>query len=150
MWALESYGGLAVSVLVLVAVELACRSGQVQLAAAAAAIPTGLPLALIIVASKAQQQEEALVSFSEATLRGAAGTLGFAVAMLLAARRGWGVPAMLLSGYSAWFATWLALSALKADADKAHPGSRRTKLHLTLVRVEEIRHLPAAALSFSI
>ncbi|CAJ1403652.1 unnamed protein product [Effrenium voratum] len=118
MWALESYGGLAVSVLVLVAVELACRSGQVQLAAAAAAIPTGLPLALIIVASKAQQQEEALVSFSEATLRGAAGTLGFAVAMLLAARRGWGVPAMLLSGYSAWFATWLALSALKADADK--------------------------------
>ena len=39
------YAGLVTSILVLLAVELASRAGELWLAAAAAAIPTGLPLA---------------------------------------------------------------------------------------------------------
>eukprot|EP00913_Durusdinium_trenchii_P005574 g5194.t1 len=107
---------LVVSLLVLLTVEVASRSGQVQLAAVAAAIPTGLPLALCIVVSKSPRQEE-LVEFSDAVLRGTASTLAFAVAMALAARRAWGVLGMLLSGYTTWMITWKLLAWAAASAE---------------------------------
>ncbi|CAE8633549.1 unnamed protein product [Polarella glacialis] len=88
-------GAIVVSVLVLLAVELAARQGSPRLAAAAASLPTGLPLALFIVASKAWADGSAsnssvqaqLVSFSDAVLRGVASTFAFAIAMCCAARR---------------------------------------------------------------
>mmetsp|Transcript_4786 Transcript_4786/g.10974 ORF Transcript_4786/g.10974 Transcript_4786/m.10974 type:complete len:126 (+) Transcript_4786:55-432(+) len=107
---LDSSGGLLISLLVLLAVEVASRSGQVHLAAAAAAIPTGLPLALLIVASKSKNAE-VLVDFSDAVLRGTCSTLIFALAMAFAARKHWTVPQMLLISYAAWFAAWIALKA---------------------------------------
>ena len=66
----------------LLAVEFAARRGSPQLAAVAAAIPTGTPLALLIIASKGGGQQ-ALVQFSDACVRGIASSLGFAAAMSL-------------------------------------------------------------------
>ncbi|CAK9052800.1 unnamed protein product [Durusdinium trenchii] len=115
---LESYGGLVVSLLVLLTVEVASRSGQVQLAAVAAAIPTGLPLALCIVVSKSPRQEE-LVEFSDAVLRGTASSPGCtwrkskapggvcATSTHLGLRRGHGLGRKASLG-SAWYASeWL-------------------------------------------
>ncbi|CAE7729803.1 unnamed protein product [Symbiodinium sp. CCMP2456] len=42
------------------------------------------------------------------------GTLGFAVAMVLVVRAGFGMVAMLVCGYAAWFVTWCSLSFLMA------------------------------------
>ncbi|CAE8637802.1 unnamed protein product, partial [Polarella glacialis] len=91
-----------------------------RLAAAAASLPTGLPLALFIVASKAWADGSAsnssvqaqLVSFSDAVLRGVASTFAFAIAMCCAARRELGVPGMLACGYTAWFVVWIMLNHL--------------------------------------
>mmetsp|Transcript_54686 Transcript_54686/g.159550 ORF Transcript_54686/g.159550 Transcript_54686/m.159550 type:complete len:132 (-) Transcript_54686:108-503(-) len=117
--AIESYGGIVISVVVLLAVELAARHGSPRLAAAAAALPTGMPLALFIVASRSGGQQGQLVAFADACLRGTLGTVAFAGALALAARRGVGPAGLLLAGYAAWFATWWAVGILAPGGKQA-------------------------------
>merc|ERR1712008_126931 len=107
--AVEAYGGVAISVLILLTVEFAARRGSPWLAAAASAIPTGIPLALFIVASKAGHQPQTLVAFSDACVRGGLGTLAFTIAMAITARKA-GCIWMLAAGYAAWFAVWWVTS----------------------------------------
>ncbi|CAE7321510.1 unnamed protein product [Symbiodinium pilosum] len=118
---LESYGSLLVTIAVLLAVEAASRNGNVQLSAVAASLPTGVPLALFLVASKPSTSQATLCEFSDSVVQGAAGTLAFAFAMAAVSRAGLGMSAMLSCGYAAWFATWSLLSFLKTgkDEDKA-------------------------------
>ncbi|CAE7207937.1 unnamed protein product [Symbiodinium sp. CCMP2592] len=87
---------------------------EVQLSAVAASLPTGVPLALFLVACKPDTSQATLAEFSESVVRGAAGTLAFAVAMVLVVRAGFGMVAMLVCGYAAWFVTWCSLSFLMA------------------------------------
>ncbi|OLP97784.1 putative serine/threonine-protein kinase/receptor [Symbiodinium microadriaticum] len=111
---LGNYGSVLVTIAVLLAVEAASRSGNVQLSAVAASLPTGVPLALFLVACKPETSQATLAEFSESVVRGAAGTLAFAVAMVLVVRAGFGMVAMLVCGYAAWFVTWCSLSFLMA------------------------------------
>eukprot|EP00930_Biecheleria_cincta_P052912 TRINITY_DN38214_c0_g1_i1.p1 TRINITY_DN38214_c0_g1~~TRINITY_DN38214_c0_g1_i1.p1 ORF type:complete len:147 (-),score=31.11 TRINITY_DN38214_c0_g1_i1:106-513(-) len=117
----ESYGGVVISIVVLVAVELAARQGSPRMAAVAASLPTGLPLALFIMSSKAwaaagssqTSVQATLINFSDAVLRGTLGTFAFAVAMSLAARRGLGVASMLACAYAAWLAVFAGLGVVQ-------------------------------------
>ncbi|CAE7438777.1 unnamed protein product [Symbiodinium necroappetens] len=118
---LGNYGSVLVTIAVLLAVEAASRSGNVQLSAVAASLPTGVPLALFLVACKPETSQATLAEFSESVVRGAAGTLAFAVAMVLVVRAGFGMVAMLVCGYAAWFVTWCSLSFLMAP----HAGKAR-------------------------
>mmetsp|Transcript_5469 Transcript_5469/g.10425 ORF Transcript_5469/g.10425 Transcript_5469/m.10425 type:complete len:120 (+) Transcript_5469:114-473(+) len=110
--ALEPYAGLIVSALVLVGVELASRQGNPQLAAVVAAVPTGLPLALIIVGSKNGGQM-ALQQFADSAVRGTCCTVGFSLGMAAVARRGGGVGAMLGGGLFVWAMIWCLLELVR-------------------------------------
>mmetsp|Transcript_24660 Transcript_24660/g.48042 ORF Transcript_24660/g.48042 Transcript_24660/m.48042 type:complete len:129 (+) Transcript_24660:61-447(+) len=118
--AVEAYGGVIISVCILLAVEFAARRGSPWLAAAASSIPTGIPLALFLVASKAGNQQ-ALVAFSDACVRGGLGTLAFTIAMAITARKA-GCIWMLAAGYTAWFVIWWATSPQGSMG--SNPGSR--------------------------
>eukprot|EP00929_Paragymnodinium_shiwhaense_P119909 TRINITY_DN91820_c0_g1_i1.p1 TRINITY_DN91820_c0_g1~~TRINITY_DN91820_c0_g1_i1.p1 ORF type:complete len:158 (-),score=29.24 TRINITY_DN91820_c0_g1_i1:531-941(-) len=109
----QPYAGVLISVLVLFAVEAAAAKGSPRLAAVAAAIPTGTPLALMIVASKGGGQA-VLVQFADSVVRAIASTLAFGFAMLLVALRGGGPAAMLGAGVAGWFVTWNLLALLPA------------------------------------
>mmetsp|Transcript_75059 Transcript_75059/g.140032 ORF Transcript_75059/g.140032 Transcript_75059/m.140032 type:complete len:139 (+) Transcript_75059:49-465(+) len=125
-WAalVEAYGGVAISVGVLLAVELAARHGSSHLAAIAATVPTGIPLSLLILTSKQHGSQEELQHFAAACLQGSVSLVCFCLAMFMVARRGGGFGSMLCAGYAMWLTSWwLIRSALAGLAQTTFQGS---------------------------
>lgn len=89
----------SIGVILLVAV---LRNHSRTLAAITATMPLNIPLALWIVSSGSPSDGAGLASFIEGLVIGLIPTFAFLVVALLAARAGWGLPAILGAGYAAW------------------------------------------------
>ena len=102
-----------ISIAVLIVVALTAESGNPGLAAVAASAPTGVPLSLYLVWSRAPpaaDHTKVLTAYTGALVRGVYATLAFALVARLCATRGYGLGSILAAAYLAWAAAWWALN----------------------------------------
>ena len=107
----EKSASTMLSVGILLLVSFAAELSP-AIAAVAATAPTGVPLSIFIVASRAPEGSKAdvLASFTRSLVKGVFSTLAFAVAAHACAARNYSIRGILLVGYSAWAATWWAIN----------------------------------------
>ena len=107
----EKSASTVISVGILLLVGFAAELSP-AIAAVAATAPTGVPLSIFIVASRAPERSKAdiLASFTRSLIKGVLSTLAFAVAAHACAARNYSVRGILLVGYSVWAATWWVIN----------------------------------------
>lgn len=101
---------LSIVIIILVAV---LEQHSRWVAALTAMMPLGAPLTLWIVYASAAGETQAVSKFSFDLLLGILPTVGFLLLAWLAARAGWGLGPIILTGYGAWGVGLLILSILK-------------------------------------
>lgn len=101
-----------ISVLVIVLVAVLEKQSKL-FAAIAATMPLGAPLALWIVYSSNAGDKTAMSQFSSSLLLGLLPTIGFLIAVWLAARSGLKLVPMLGIGYGVWAAGAVVLYLLR-------------------------------------
>ena len=101
---------ISMGIIVLIAV---LRAFSKTAAAITATMPINIVLALWIVYAAEGADQAAVVRFTESMLVGVGATVIFMGAVWLAARAGWGLVPMLLSGYLAWGLTLAVIFGLR-------------------------------------
>jgi len=99
---------VAASIVIIILIAL-LRAWSKTLAAITATMPINIVLALWIVYAAEGGDPAGVAQFTASMLRGVGATVVFLGAVWLAARAGWGLVPMLVSGYLAWGGT-LALT----------------------------------------
>ena len=105
-------GPVLVSMGIIVLIAL-LRAVSKTAAAITATMPINIALALWIVYAAEGADPSAVVRFTESMFAGVAATAVFMGAVWLAARAGWGLVPMLLSGYLAWGVTLALIFGLR-------------------------------------
>jgi len=100
------------SILIIILVAILERHSR-WIAAITATMPLGAPLALWIIYTSAQGEPSAVSEFSFNMFLGILPTLGFLIVAWIAARAGWRLGPIILSGYAAWGMGLLLLVTLK-------------------------------------
>lgn len=101
---------LSIAIIILVAI---LERHSRWLAAITATMPVGAPLALWIVYASSKGESTAVSDFSFNMFLGLLPTLGFLVVAWIAARSGWRLVPILVSGYSAWGVGLILLTVMK-------------------------------------
>jgi len=105
-------GPVVVSIGILLLIAL-LRASSKTLAAITATMPINIVLALWLIYAAEGTDRAAIVRFTGSMLVGVGATFIFLGAVWLAARAGWGLVPMLLSGYLAWGATLALIFGLQ-------------------------------------
>jgi hypothetical protein len=100
------------SILIIILVAILERHSR-WIAAITATMPLGIPLALWIVYASVQGETSAVTDFSFNMFLGVLPTLGFLIVAWVAARAGWRLGPIIISGYAAWGAGLLLLVTIK-------------------------------------
>ena len=100
------------SIIVIILVAILERHNR-WVAAITATMPLGAPLALWIVYASARGETQAVSEFSFNMFLGVLPTVGFLLFAWFAARAGWRLGPIILSGYSAWGVGLLILTTVK-------------------------------------
>jgi hypothetical protein len=100
------------SILIIILVAVLERHSR-WIAAITATMPLGAPLALWIVYASARGETAEVSSFTQNLLLGILPTLGFLFCAWMAARAGWRLGPILVTGYAAWGAGLLLLMMIK-------------------------------------
>ena len=100
------------SILIIILIAILERHSRF-VAAITATMPLGAPLALWIVYASAKGEPGAVTEFSFGMLIGVLPTLGYLLVAWLAAREGWRLVPILLSGFGAWGIGLIILVTLK-------------------------------------
>ncbi len=103
---------VTLSILIIILVAILERHSRL-IAAITATMPLGAPLALWIVYASSKGEPAAVQAFSFDMFLGILPTLGFLFVAWLAARAGWKLAPILISGYMAWGAGLFVLVAFK-------------------------------------
>lgn len=95
---------VVVSILIILTIAV-LRAYSRTAAAITATMPINIPLSVWIVAAAEGGRSDALRDYLDAVMVGIGATVVFTVAVWLAARAGWGVGPMLVTGYGVWALT---------------------------------------------
>ena len=112
----ETAADLTISMIVLVGVALAARSGSSLVAAIFSTAPTGVPLSLWLVhraaSSSSSEGNLSIEAFLVAVVKGSAALAAFALGALALVKAAGEVPslsALLCAGFSSWALAWAML-----------------------------------------
>jgi hypothetical protein len=103
---------VVLSILIIILVAILERHSR-WIAAITATMPLGAPLALWIVYASSQGETSTVTDFSFNMFLGVLPTLGFLIVAWIAARAGWRLGPIIISGYAAWGAGLLLLVTIK-------------------------------------